>query len=100
MRGLKAEAIFAALDNDGNGYVTRDEIDVLGSTDVYEAVCELFAAADASGVAGSVAGDDQLTHEEWMKGIIFHMHYKTECAPLWFPTLASDPRPLPSWREP
>ena len=78
MRGLKAEAVFAALDEDGNGYVTRAEIDVLKTTDVYEAVCELFAAADESGVAGSVAGDDQLTHEEWMKGIIFHTHYKTD----------------------
>lgn len=78
MRGLKAEEVFGALDKDGDNFVTRAEIDVLAHTDVYQFIEELFVASDSGGVTGSTAGDDTLTREEWMKGIIFHTHYKTD----------------------
>ena len=80
MRRLRAEEVFASLDKDGDKFVTRDEITVLRDTEVYEFVLELFEAADneGSGLTGSTSGDDKLTHDEWMRGIIFHTHFKSD----------------------
>ena len=27
---------------------------------------------------GSASGDDKLTHDEWMRGMIFHTHSKSD----------------------
>ena len=31
-----------------------------------------------SGLVGSASGDDKLTHDEWMRGMIFHTHSKSD----------------------